>query len=243
MSEIIFIALIGLCVGSFLNVVILRIPKGENIAFPASHCPTCKHSLRWYHNIPLLSWVFLRGKCAFCHTSISIQYPLIEFGSTLLFILAFLQSDTLLQAAISATLFSLLLALSIIDLRYKAVPDSLSIPAFFIALFMDDFLISLQAALLLAGAFAMLRIIISWVIKKEAMGEADIIIAGVIGGALGVQLGLCAIYIAALIALPIFVYVAKKGYELPFIPFLSLGLLISWLAKIRILEFIGTWYA
>ena len=83
MFEWLLVLLVGLCVGSFLNVAILRIPEDKSILFPASHCPSCQHPLSWYHNIPLLSWIFLRGKCAFCHTSISYQYPLIELVTAL----------------------------------------------------------------------------------------------------------------------------------------------------------------
>nr|WP_024955124.1 A24 family peptidase [Sulfurospirillum arcachonense] len=226
--EIVLIGIIGLCIGSFLNVVIIRVPKGQNISLPASHCPMCKHPLKWYHNIPLLSWIFLGGKCAFCKKKISIQYPIVEILTTFIFVLVTLKTDSLLKAAIIASLFTMLLALSLIDLKYKAVPDNISIPALFISVFVQDFLISLNDALLLAGAFALLRILVSWIIKKEAMGEADIIIAGIIGATVGVELGLAAIYISAIIALPVFLIVSKKGYELPFIPFLAFGLFITW---------------
>jgi leader peptidase (prepilin peptidase)/N-methyltransferase len=225
---ILFFGFIGLCVGSFLNVVIIRVPKKESISLPSSHCVTCKHPLKWYHNIPILSWIFLKGKCAFCKEKISIQYPIIEAISAFLFLSTAMKSDSIQEALILSTLFSMLLALSVIDLKYKAVPDSISIPALFVSLFVDDFFISLNDALLFAGGFSLLRIIISWIIKKEAMGEADIIIAGIIGAVLGVKLGLGAIYLSAVIALPIFLIVGKKGYELPFIPFLAIGLYTTW---------------
>ena len=228
LALIILFGFIGLSVGSFLNVVIIRVPKDESISLPASHCVTCKHPLKWYHNIPLFSWVFLGGKCAFCKEKISIQYPIIELLTTFIFISTALSVDSLLKAFIYSILFTMLLALSVIDLKYKAVPDCISIPALFVSLFVNNFLVSLNDALLLAGGFALLRIIISWAIKKEAMGEADIIIAGIIGAVVGVELGLAAIYISALIALPVFMIVKKKGYELPFIPFLALGLYITW---------------
>lgn len=224
----IFYGLIGLCIGSFLNVVIIRTPKGESISLPSSHCLTCKHPLKWYHNIPLFSWLFLAGKCAFCKEKISIQYPIIEIITAFIFISTSYMASSIMETFILATLFTMLLALSAIDLKYKAVPDNISIPALFVSLFVDDFLISLTDALILAGGFALLRIIVSWIIKKEAMGEADIIIAGIIGATLGVQYGLVAIYISALIALPVFLIVSKKGYELPFIPFLALGLYLTW---------------
>jgi len=224
----IFYGFIGLAVGSFLNVVIIRVPKGESISLPASHCLTCKHPLKWYHNIPIFSWLFLGGKCAFCKEKISIQYPIIEALTTFIFISTAYQSSYVAEALILSTLFTMLLALSVIDLKYKAVPDSISIPALFVSLFVNDFMISLNGMLILAGGFALLRILISWVIKKEAMGEADIIIAGIIGAVVGVELGLAAIYISALIALPVFMIVKTKGYELPFIPFLALGMYITW---------------
>lgn len=240
--ELFIFAILGLCIGSFLNVVIIRIPKEENIAFPASHCVTCNKPLKWYHNIPLFSWIALRGKCSYCHSKISFQYPLIELLSMGIFIACALKYNSYFQILLSAILFSLLLALSAIDFKYKAVPDILSIPALFVALFINSFMPSLQAALILAGAFALLRILISWLLKKEAMGEADIIIAGVIGGVLGVPLGLSAIYIAALISLPAFMIVAKKGYELPFIPFLSLGLFLTWIFQDQVLFILGMIY-
>jgi leader peptidase (prepilin peptidase)/N-methyltransferase len=140
------------------------------------------------------------------------------------------------------TLFALLLALSIIDLRYKAVPDVISLPALLISFFARDFLNSFQDALLFAGGFTVLRMLVSWVVKKEAMGEADIIIAGIIGGVLGIKLGLAAIYISALIALPAFLIVGKRGFHLPFIPFLTLGMFITWLLDTNILELLGKIY-
>jgi leader peptidase (prepilin peptidase)/N-methyltransferase len=240
--ELFIFVVLGVCVGSFLNVLILRLPLGKSVAFPASYCPKCKNPLKWYHNIPIFSWLFLRGKCAFCDQKISFQYPLIELLSGLIFLLAFSKSQNMFDAFIIAIVFSLLLALSAIDLKYKAVPDNLSIPALLLAPLSGNFLTNVESALLLAGGFALLRIIISWIIKKEAMGEADIIIAGVIGGILGLKLGLSAIYIAALICLPVFFVVSKRGYELPFIPFLSIGLFVTWCFETEILRFLGMIY-
>lgn len=234
--EVILIILFGLCIGSFLNVAILRLPKGESINLPASHCPLCLHPLKWYHNIPLVSWLALRGKCAFCHTPISMQYPLVELSSAMIYGLCYLRLDNVIQALLIGSVFVLLLSLSIIDLRYKAVPDSLSLPALLIAFCTTSPLQSLQNGLLLMGAFTLLRFLVSAVAKKEVMGEADIIIAGIIGALLGIKLGLVAIYISAVIALIVFMIVRKKGYELPFIPFLAFGLLLTWFFDLPILH-------
>ncbi|WP_331773959.1 prepilin peptidase [Sulfurospirillum sp. 1612] len=240
--EIVLFTLLGLAIGSFLNVVILRVPENQSISFPSSHCPKCKTKLKFYHNIPVISWIALRGKCAFCHEKISFQYPLVELITAMIFIIAYLKYENITQGLILGLLFALLLALSVIDLRYKAVPDILSFPALFVAFFARSIPESFYDALLFAGGFSLLRMIISWIIKKEAMGEADIIIAGVIGGVLGVQLGLGAIYIAAVIALPAFLLVGKKGFQLPFIPFLTLGLYITWVFDTQIAALMGKIY-
>ncbi len=240
--EIVLFAIIGLAIGSFLNVVILRIPENESISFPASHCPKCKTKLKFYHNIPIISWIILGGKCAFCKEKISLQYPLIEFLTALLFVIAYLKSGNIIQGGILGLLFSALLALSLIDLRYKAVPDLVSFPTLFISFFARGFFVSFQDALLFAGGFALLRMVISWIIKKEAMGEADIIIAAIIGATLGVNLGLSAIYISALISIPAFLIVGKRGYHLPFIPFLTLGLFMTWLFDKQVLMILDKIY-
>jgi len=236
------IGILGACIGSFLNVVILRLPQNKSIALPASHCPHCSHPLKWYHNIPLISWLALKGKCAFCQAPISKQYPLIEAACALCYVLVAWRIGTLTQALLLGTIFSLLLALSVIDMRYKAVPDALTLPALFLAFLYRLPLESLQNGLIFLGAFALLRLSVSALAKKEAMGEADSIIAGIIGALLGIQLGFIAIYIAALIALVALMLLRKKGYELPFIPFLSLGLFIAWIFDQPILTFMEHWY-
>ncbi|MCF6173901.1 MAG: prepilin peptidase [Campylobacteraceae bacterium] len=240
--EIVFFTIIGLAIGSFLNVMILRIPKNQSISFPASHCPKCKSKLKFYHNIPIISWILLGGKCAYCKEKISLQYPLVEFTTAMIFLITFIKSENLLQASILSALFSALFALSMIDLEYKAVPDIISFPALFISFFTRDFLSSFSDALLFAGGFTLLRMIVSWVIKKEAMGEADIIIAAIIGATLGINLGLSAIYIGALVAIPAFLIVGKKGFHLPFIPFLTLGLFITWIFDKQILNLLDKIY-
>lgn len=234
--EGVLVTLFGLCIGSFLNVAIIRLLKNESINLPASHCPTCLHPLAWYHNVPLFSWIFLRGKCAFCKSHISFQYPLVELSSAFLYAFIYFHLANTLQALLIASVFALLLALSIIDLRYKAVPDALSLPALILSFCTGDPLVSLQNGLLFMGAFAFLRFFVSALAKKEVMGEADIIIAGIIGALLGIKLGLAAIYISAVIALIVFMIIRKKGYELAFIPFLALGLLLTWLFKTPILH-------
>lgn len=228
--ELVFIFIFGAAIGSFLNVLILRIPRDESVSFPASHCMSCNTPLRAWHNVPILSWLFLRGKCAFCGAKISIQYPLIEILSGLIFLFSALKLGLTFQAFGVALTFDFLLALSAIDYRYKMVPDSLNLTALTLAVFsvtsFEQFGYNVTNALLFAGGFSLLRFYLSYAIKKEAMGEADIMIAATMGALLGIQLGLAAIFLGALLALPALMLTrdeSEESKQLPFIPFLAMG--------------------
>ncbi|MRI58804.1 MAG: prepilin peptidase [Epsilonproteobacteria bacterium] len=262
------VGLLGLVIGSFLNVLILRLPQGQSILFPSSHCPGCKEPLKWYHNIPLLSWLFLKGKCSYCKEPISAQYPVIEALTALIFVSVFYKNGINLHSLAVALSFSLLLALSLIDLRYKAVPDSINLLAALIALYASpDIAGNLKNALLVAGAMSMLRFFVSYYVSKkeelrlkkqiaqapwlqdyypkyvmiEAMGEGDIIVGFTIGAILGLEATFVAIFLAALLALPASIInkTLHGDKELPFIPFLAAGAFLSYFFARDILEWIG----
>lgn len=233
----------GICIGSFLNVLIYRLPKGENIAYPASHCTKCNHKLKPYHNIPLFSWIFLGGRCAFCKDKISIIYPVVELLNGLLFVLALYLCNSHLESIFIALCFSMLLSLSFIDAKYKAVPESLLLLSLIFAVFsLSDelglLLNGIKNALLFAGGISILKAFVSFFINfnrrgevLEAMGDADTIIVALIGALLGVKLGLFAIFLSACFTLPFFMYVRIKGaedFEMPFIPYLSMGFLCTY---------------
>ncbi len=224
------VSLFGLLIGSFLNVLIIRIPKNESVVFPSSHCVSCGKNLKYYHNIPLFSYLFLGGKCAYCKSKISIQYPLVELSSALLFALSYIKLHDITFSFIVGGVFALLLALSLIDFKYKEVPDSLNLLALTLS-FVSSLTIleNFENALLFAGGFSFLRFYVSYLVKKEAMGEADIMIAGTIGAMVGVKLGLVVIFLSALIALPVFLVANKKDLEIPFIPFLAIALFIVYI--------------
>jgi leader peptidase (prepilin peptidase)/N-methyltransferase len=224
------VSLFGLLFGSFLNVLIFRIPKEESVVFPSSHCPKCNNDLKYYHNIPVFSWLFLGGKCAFCKDKISIQYPIVELITALIFAVSYIRVGDLFHSVIVGLVFALLLGLSIIDFRYKEVPDSLNLAALTLAIFSSSLILTnFVNALLFAGGFALLRFYVSFAIKKEALGEADIMIAATIGAMVGIKMGLFTIFLSAIIALPVFIIIKEKDYEVPFIPFLALALFIVYI--------------
>jgi len=240
-----FIFIIGLAIGSFLNVLIVRVPKNENVITPASHCPVCKKRLKPWHNIPLISWILLKGSCAYCKTPISKMYPVVELITGLIFLFVSFKEGLTVEWFIISLIFSLLFALSIIDFKYYAVPDSLNFVALILALllplfiFIEDYLTqnlqnftnyqnmiiaNFKDATIMAVSLFLLGFIIKKIIKKDALGEADIIIAATMGAMLGFPSVLMAIYVAALLA--IVPAILAHNHMVPFVPFLALGTLI-----------------
>jgi len=231
-----FIILVGLVFGSFLNVLISRIPKEENVAFPASHCPKCQTPLKIYHNIPLFSWLFLGGKCAFCKEKISIQYPIVEVLTAIIFASVYLKLGLSYMALMVALTFSFLLVLSVIDYYTKMVPDSMNLLALTTAMLaatsLSGFVLNFQNALLFVGGFALLRFYLSYLIKKEALGEGDLMVAGTMGAMLGIKLALMSVFVAAVLALPVMMLMKDETDEskmIPFVPFLAMALFIVYM--------------
>lgn len=236
------IFILGLVFGSFLNVLILRLPKRVSLFYPPSSCGSCGKRLKFYHNIPVISWIILGGKCGFCKNKISCQYPLIELiiGVLFLFCVEVSSLEAFLYSLCLALSFSLLFALCIIDFRYLAVPCGTLILTLIFALIYTHSLVSFQNALMFAGGAYLLKSLIESVINIKAknddecvqvMGEADIEIMALIGALVGIKLGFVAIFLGAVTSLPVFMYFRLKGKEniqVPFIPFLSFGLALVW---------------
>jgi len=236
------IFLIGLIFGSFLNMLIHRLPSGISLFKPlGSTCIHCKHSIKWHENIPVFSYLFLKGKCSNCSKPISIIYPLVELTTALVTLLLYMNYSPNWELIVTIALFYTLIVLSFIDLKYKAVPDYLLIIAVILTVIVGD----LIDILIFAGGFVLLELVITFYIQnikakitknkdlemQRALGEGDIPIAGVIGGLLGLHLGISAIFLAAMLGLLMSIYnlLSKKEIETPFIPFLSLGLFITFI--------------
>ena len=255
-SVIIFI--IGLIFGSFLNMLIYRLPLGISLINPKrSICTSCETQIKWYENIPLFSYVFLKGKCSSCNNKISVIYPIVELLTAIITLLLFFSIGFNLQFILTVILFYILIALSFIDFKYKAVPDYLLIVALVMTIIIVSIFepLNLSTMLMFAGAFVLLELFITFYIQnikakilnddslktQRSMGEGDIPIAAIIGGILGIKLGLFAIFLSALFAIipSLLNNFIKKDIETPFIPYLSLGLFVVFINKTYFLNLLG----
>ncbi|MDD3591526.1 MAG: prepilin peptidase [Sulfurovum sp.] len=222
-----FVFLFGIMIGSFLNVVIYRIPKGESIAFPASKCQSCGTPLKWYHNIPLLSWLALGGKCAFCRAKISAQYPVVELMTGVIFLALYFKLGLVWHFPFVAASFAALFALVVIDFEYMAVPDNVNFAALAFALVQPDFLNAALYAAVAAGGLYLIGLLSSLLAKRQAMGGADVIVAGTMGALLGFTGFFVAIFLSAIMAIVPALIWRERG--VPFVPFLALSTLIVYL--------------
>jgi leader peptidase (prepilin peptidase)/N-methyltransferase len=224
-----FIFTFGILIGSFLNVVIYRIPKGESIVFPSSKCQSCQTPLKWYHNVPIFSWLCLRGKCGFCSEKISVQYPLIELATGLIAVSLFYKIGLVWQLPLVFAVFTLLLALVMIDFKYMEIPDSLNLLALALAVITPTILDSVQDALLSAGGLTLLRYYLTYFLNKEAMGEGDIIVAGTMGALLGFPLFFYALFLSAILAIIPSLMAKNEDKAVPFVPFLAIATFIIYM--------------
>ncbi len=235
-SIIVFI--FGIMVGSFLNVVIYRIPKGESIAFPASKCQSCQTPLKWWHNIPIFSWLALQGKCYFCKEKISAQYPTIEFLTGIIFVALYIKLGMVWYLPFVAASFAALLALVVIDIKYMAVPDNVNFAALILALIQPDFLQALLYAAIAAGGLYLIGLLSSLIARKQAMGGADVIVAGTMGALLSFPNFFIAIFLSAILAMIPSLLNRESG--VPFVPFLALATFIVYLYDTQALQLLKT---
>ncbi len=220
---------VGLCVGSFLNVVIARVPEGRSIVTPGSACPRCGAGIQWYDNIPLLSYALLRARCRRCGEPISIRYPLVELVTGLLFVLAGWQLGLDADLLPAALLLATLVAITAIDLDRQLIPDVLSLPGIVAGLLLSaltgrpGWLDSLLGALV-GGAIFFLIIVGS----RGGMGGGDMKLGAMLGAFLGWQLVLVAILLSVLVGgvvAIVLLALRRRGRKdaVPFGPFLALG--------------------
>lgn len=250
--EYFFIFILGAVFGSFLNVVILRVPENLSIVFPNSTCPKCGHKIRWYENIPILSFFILRGKCSSCKESISLQYPIVEFITALVLLVLYFKVGLNLNLVLYFIYFALLIVLSFIDFRYKAVPSSLLLLTFLFSFIAttNDIFEALKNGVLIAGAIYLLNFMITYYIQnikskilkdeslkeQEALGEGDIPIFATFGVILSIKAAFVAIFLSAIFAIipSIINIIYKKEIQTPFIPYLSLGIFCEFIFELSL---------
>ena len=230
----IFILMFGMCIGSFMNVCIYRLPISKSIVHPRSMCLKCGYMIRAYDNIPVLSYLWLGGKCRQCKIRISLRYPLVEIMSGLFALCAFLKFGLTLEALAYYVFISTLIVITYIDIDHRIIPNVITlpgIPLFFAASFALP-TVSYTDAIwgLVAGGGSLLAIawIYSMLTKKEGMGGGDIKLLAMIGGFLGWKGVLFTIFISSAVGTLVGIVImlqTRKGMKLavPFGPFLSIG--------------------
>ena len=237
-SFIITLTVLGLLIGSFLNVIIYRLPRNESIIFPTSHCPFCNQKIAFYDNIPLLSFVILRGRCRYCKKRISLQYPLVEMISGIILPLSFFLYGFELRFFVTVLFLYLLLPIFFIDMKHQVIPDKISIPGivagFAFSFFVTDinWLGSLIGIVVGGGVILLTAVAGKWVFKKEAMGMGDVMLFMMIGAFLGWQKVFLTLILASLLGSIIGgIIVArkkKKDTVVPFGPFINVAAVISY---------------
>ncbi len=238
-------AVAGLCVGSFLNVCILRLPKEQSLISPPSTCPQCGQRIAWYDNLPLVSWIVLRGKCRRCGNVISAQYPLIEALVGALWLAAYLRYGVSVQGLAGALFCTVLLGIGITDARHYLIPDEFTWGGLGLGLALS--LVGgwqgfLQAVIGAAVGFGLLYVVGEagrWLFKEEAMGGGDIKMMAMVGSFVGWKGVLLTIFAGALLGTLIFVPLSlRKKRLVPFGVFLAVGAAVAFAWGDAIIE----WY-
>lgn len=228
----------GSVIGSFLNVCIYRIPREESIAYPSSHCPKCNTPLKWYNLIPVLSFLFQKGKCRYCGESISPQYPIVELLNGFLYTIIFYFYGATIDFAFYSLLLSILVIISFIDCYHQIIPDTLVAIVFILTISYKLLLFILykipfnlkynMLALLLGGGLFLLIALVS----KGGMGGGDIKLISVLGFILGLKktiLNILLSFIIGAVFSVILLLLKKKGKKdpIPFGPFINIAFCIT----------------
>jgi leader peptidase (prepilin peptidase)/N-methyltransferase len=242
------VAALGLAIGSFLNVCMYRLPRGESVVTPPSRCPSCGHGLRWFDNLPVLGWLLLRGRCRSCQAAISPMYPLVESATAGLFLLQLWQVGWQPLLAIRLLFVAAMIVLFVIDLQHRILPNVITLPGILVGLvaclFFEPGWRSSLIGVAAGGG-------VLWVIGEayfrlrgeEGMGFGDVKMLAMIGAFLGWQLMLVTLLLASLAGSLIggAMIVVDRGnmkYALPLGSFLALGAIVATHVGYPLLE----WY-
>ncbi|UCG91482.1 MAG: prepilin peptidase [candidate division WOR-3 bacterium] len=237
---------LGAAIGSFLNVVIYRMPRELSIIKPRSFCPNCKKPIQWFENIPIASFIFLGGRCSQCKTSISIHYPAVEVITGFLVVYLFLKHGLNVDFLFYLLFFCSLIVISGIDYIFQIVPDIISIPGIVLGILFQiikgNFVSGIVGMLFGGGLILLIRIIGGRVYKKEVMGLGDVFLTAMIGAFVGFPLVIPAIFIGALVGASlgiVYLISTRQSREspIPFGPFLSIGGIVVVVLEQQIVQF------
>jgi leader peptidase (prepilin peptidase)/N-methyltransferase len=249
MTGLLFVVALGLVVGSFLNVCIFRLPRGESVAWPGSHCTTCQRDLAWYENIPVLAWLVLRGRCRTCQTSISVMYPVVEAVTGLLFGACYLWYGPTALGVVRTLFGCAMVVLFVIDLQHRILPNAITVPGTVIGVVLSVFLPpGLTASLIgvLVGGGVPFAIAEAYyrIRGVDGLGMGDVKMLAMIGAFLGWKLALVTLILASLAGAMVggVMLATRRGTmqaALPFGTFLAVGAAVAAVAGDSLIA----WYA
>lgn len=245
----------GACVASFLNVVIWRVPRGESIVSPPSHCPSCGAKIKWYRNVPILSWLALRGKCADCKAPISPRYILVEALGGSLFLAAFWWYGFTIDLPVVWIWLALMIVGSMIDFDHKLLPDFVTVGGMILGVGyaalkctlagIQILLVSVAGLVFGFGLFGLIRWLGTRAFKREAMGMGDVFLMGAVGALFGPIAVLFVLIFSSLFGSVIgcsMIALSKtkfgKFVEIPYGPYICLACLLWMFYGVEILD----WY-
>lgn len=235
------IFIFGMVIGSFFNVLGYRLPKKESIVFPPSHCPNCQHKLNFFDLFPVLSYLFLKGKCRYCNVKISPIYPLIELLTAILFVISYLVFDFSMDFLIAIIFSSITVITIVTDIRYMIIEDSVLIVGgiIILALSIINAGITETISMIINGVLSfiliyLIKLAADFSFKKEAMGGGDVKLMFLIGIMNGFSMTFVTLCMASFIAFPyaIYIYLSKNDNILPLGPFLCIAALIVYFSGI-----------
>jgi leader peptidase (prepilin peptidase)/N-methyltransferase len=189
----IVLALIGLCIGSFLNVCIHRLPLKQSVVRPGSRCPDCGYALRWYDNVPVISYAVLRGRCRSCSKPISVQYPIIEIVTAAIFVLHWYAFGPTIMLPVRLVFACALVVLFMIDLEHQILPDVITLPGIVAGVICSLFLppgplMSILGVIAGGGLLWAIAEAWYWLRKVDAMGFGDVKMLAMVGAWLGIKM-------------------------------------------------------
>ena len=240
--------IIGTVMGSFYHVVATRLSMEESIIKPGSHCPRCNHFLRWYENIPIISYLMLKGRCSECGSKIPLSYLVVEIVTGALFAVCYHVFGISIELLIGIIFISSLVIVIISDIEYMIILDEvLIVSTLVVAVIYVIFLGLEQAAYHIysgVGAFVIMysiKLLGDKLFKKESLGGGDIKLMFLFGMVLGLPMSVCTIFLATFIAFPVALIIlfSNKENVIPFGPFLSMAAMIIYISGVEIMDILN----